>query len=79
MAVVCGGSNELERIGNWKSFCAVRESIKKAVAVAVVTALKAFPPTQAVKVYAQGSQSDTGAGILNQLSVGIEPIHGWQE
>ena len=55
------------------------ETIKNAVASAVEAAVKAFPESYAVKVEASGSQSASTGGIVNQLSVKIDPVWGFCE
>lgn len=71
-----------------KDFAAIKcsepeETIKNSVATAVAAGLAAFPPSLAVKVVASGSQyspdSTKPNEKQNQLSVVLEPIHGFVE
>jgi hypothetical protein len=64
------------------------ETIKKAVASALAMALAAFPPNEAVKVTAGGSQFEpygadgkpVGTGHkVNSLTVEISPIYNFRE
>lgn len=59
------------------------ETIKTNVALAVATALWSFPPNMAVRVEASGSQYAPDITKpdqkQNQLSVKLEPIHGFAE
>ena len=56
------------------------ETIKNMIASAIDAALSAFPPGEAVKVTASGSQWKTDKGDkINSLSVQIEPIYGFRE
>jgi len=59
------------------------ESVRQAAASAIDKALEAQDPTQAVKVTASGSQGykDYGAktGLFNQMTIAIEPLHGFVE
>ena len=56
------------------------ETIRQSVAMAVSTALAAFPEASAVRVDASGSQSQGADGkATNTLSVKIEPLYGFVE
>ena len=60
--------------------CAQPEhTIKNAVAIAIEAGLRAYPESYAVKVEASGSQSASTGGIVNQLSVKIDPVWGFCE
>jgi len=59
------------------------ETIKTNVALAILTGLYAFPPNLVVRVEANGSQYAPDVAKpeerQNQLSVRLEPIHGFVE
>lgn len=64
------------------------ETIKSAVAKMIADALAAFPPGEAVKVAASGSQFEPygadgkplgGGHNINSLKVDIEPIYNFRE
>jgi hypothetical protein len=59
------------------------ESVRQAAAVAIDKALEAQNPNLAVKVIASGSQGfkdySAKTDVYNQLSIVIEPLHGFVE
>lgn len=56
------------------------ESIKRAAVTAIVAALDSYPPNSVVRVTASGSQYvDNGVVKYNDLSVRVEPVHGFTE
>lgn len=58
------------------------ETVKAKVSEIIETALTAYPANTAVKVVAHGSQSTRSpadGGIINSVSLTIEPIYGFVE
>lgn len=69
-----------ETIENGYKCAEPEESIRVATLNSVATAADNFAPGYAVKVAASGSQSVVNGVVQsNQLSVTIEPVHGFLE